>query len=223
MAVGKCEVAALHVVERDGRVDDEAQKAGSYKVPEGNVDEAVDNGHVPFQPRMLGLLGGFVHRGVLAGLEAHERQWAHLERGEAGADGDDGRWRAREVEVVEHAGDTSKEEDACCEESHTGSTLGLEHLEPHKDVGGHHGDEDLEEALHPHVHDPEAPVVHHGEVAARVIHEASAVEETDQGRRAHQHHGEVPPPVALVVRAGREQCRPDAVDHEQEPDDESDE
>ena len=39
-------LARAHVVLRQGRVDDEAQKAGTHQVPEGHVDEAVDDGLV---------------------------------------------------------------------------------------------------------------------------------------------------------------------------------
>ena len=51
VAVDGRQVEALHVVEGDGRIDEEAEEAGSDQVPEGNRDEEVDGPFVVGDPR----------------------------------------------------------------------------------------------------------------------------------------------------------------------------
>ena len=62
--------------------------------------------------------------------------------------------------------------------------------EHHRDE---HGGEELEEALHPQVDDPEAPVVDHGEVGAGAVEERGQVEERDGRRRVEEERGELGP------------------------------
>ncbi len=47
-----------------------------------------------------------------------------------------------------------------------GRHLRPHHAQQHEDVGDHDGGEQLQEILHPQVHHPEPPEIHHGEVRA---------------------------------------------------------
>jgi hypothetical protein len=58
-------VEALHVVEGDGRVDEEAEEAGADEVPEGDGDEEVDGPLVGLDPGL-----GTGELAVLVGLPA---------------------------------------------------------------------------------------------------------------------------------------------------------
>eukprot|EP00929_Paragymnodinium_shiwhaense_P019698 TRINITY_DN1333_c0_g1_i5.p2 TRINITY_DN1333_c0_g1~~TRINITY_DN1333_c0_g1_i5.p2 ORF type:complete len:135 (-),score=16.11 TRINITY_DN1333_c0_g1_i5:14-418(-) len=91
-----------------------------------------------------------------------------------------------------HAGDAAKQEDDGGEQGDASSFLRSENAELHKKIGCDDSDEDFEHALHPHVDDPEAPVVHDGEVAAWAIHEACAVEGGDKHGGEKNHHDKVP-------------------------------
>ena len=64
-------VEALHVVERDGRVDEEAEEARAHEVPEGRGHEEVDGPLVVLDPRRAAR-----HGEVVVGLKAHHDQAA---------------------------------------------------------------------------------------------------------------------------------------------------
>mmetsp|Transcript_97444 Transcript_97444/g.297751 ORF Transcript_97444/g.297751 Transcript_97444/m.297751 type:complete len:273 (+) Transcript_97444:408-1226(+) len=219
MAVGQGEIAADHPVLGDRRVDDEAQEARAHQVPEGDVDKAIHDGRVFRQPPPLRFLRSFDQGHVLGGLQAHESEGADLQGREAGPDGQDRAGRPREVVVVVHARDASEEEGPRGEEGHASGGLGLEEAKHHEDLGNNDGDEDLENTLHPHVDDPEAPIVHDGQVRARVVHQTRGIEARDQHGRARNDHDEVPPsPRALLTHVRAQERRPNGVAHEQEPD-----
>ncbi len=73
-------VQTLHVVEREGRVDEEPEQAGADGVPEGNSDEEADRPAIPASERR----GAFEAQGVER-LEADQRERNHFERAEGGA------------------------------------------------------------------------------------------------------------------------------------------
>jgi hypothetical protein len=106
VAVGGGHVQALHVVQRNRRVDREAEQAGADHVPEAHGDEAQDRPLVGSAPRAR--LGALV---VAIGLDADQGQRHHFQRREHGADGDHRGRRAGEVEVVQRAEDAAEQED----------------------------------------------------------------------------------------------------------------
>jgi hypothetical protein len=50
---------------------------------------------------------------------------------------------------------------------------------PGEEESDDRGGEDLEEALHPEVNHPPAPVLHHADVRMPAVHEARAIEQGD--------------------------------------------
>src|SRR5215813_11417057 len=87
--------------------------------------------------------------------------------------------------------------------------------EPGKEEGDDCGGEDLEEAFHPKMNHPPAPVFDHADVRMPAIHEASAIEECDGSRRYGKHHNEMAPFTSL------RQGGADDAEHEDEPNKES--
>jgi methyl-accepting chemotaxis protein len=106
VGVHRRRVEALHVVERDRRVDHEAEDARADEVPEGDADEEADRPAVAPHPGR-----GVLQAPGLEGLDADQHQRHHLERAEARADRHDRDRRAAEVEVVEGARDAAEEEE----------------------------------------------------------------------------------------------------------------
>ncbi|CUJ72886.1 Uncharacterised protein [Achromobacter aegrifaciens] len=80
-----------------------------------------------------------------------------------------------------------------------------------EDEGQRRGREDFEEAFHPQVHDPPAPVLHHRQVRAFAVEEAGAVEQADGADRSGQERQQV------LVPARRAQRRHDAAQHQHQP------
>ena len=105
MAVQRRRVEPLHVVERDGRVDEEAEQARAHQVPEGDGHEEVDGPAVGGEPAL-----GPRQADVLPDLEAHQHQRHHLQRAEHRPQRQHGGRRAREVQVVEGADDAAGQE-----------------------------------------------------------------------------------------------------------------
>ena len=91
-----------------------------------------------------------------------------------------------------HARDASEEEGAAGEERDPRSRRWVKDTEHHKDLGHNYGDEDLEDALDPHVDDPKAPVVHDCQVGLRVVHQTRGPKEGDEHGRAGDSDNEVP-------------------------------
>ena len=83
----------------------------------------------------------------------------------------------------------------------------------------HHRDEDrreeLEEALHPQVNDPEAPVVDDGEVGARAVEERRQIEERDGGGGVQEER----PKLGSIAAPHH---RPQRPIHQHEPEGETD-
>jgi hypothetical protein len=69
------------------------------------------------------------------------------------------------------------------EEDHRQRDLLAHHAEQDEHVGHHHRGEQLEEVLHPQVHDPEAPELGDGEVIARSGDQPDGVEGRDRAAR----------------------------------------
>lgn len=74
--------------------------------------------------------------------------------------------------MVVHTRNSTKEEDASAEEGDARSALRIEHLELDEEMRDDDRDEHLEDALHPHVDNPEPPIVHHRQIGLGVVHEA---------------------------------------------------
>ena len=99
-------VQALDVVERDRRVDQEAEDAGPQHVPEGDGDEEQDRPAIGRDP---GRRPG--EAVVVVALEAEQHQRHHLQRRDDRAQRHHRRRRAGPVEVVQGADDAAGQED----------------------------------------------------------------------------------------------------------------
>ena len=89
------EVEALHVVQRDGRVDEEAEEACADEVPEGDGHEEVNRPLVCADPWTLS--GPTRQANVLPRLEADKNQWHHFESAEDCAECQNGVGRSCEI------------------------------------------------------------------------------------------------------------------------------
>ena len=119
-------------------------------------------------------------------LDGEEGQRDHLGRGEERSQGHVLGRLAGEVQVVHRADDAADRVQDDVEEDDRQRDPLAHHAEQHEHVGDHHGREELEEVLHPQVHDPEAPELGRGEVVARPRDQADGVERRDRARRKEE-------------------------------------
>ena len=123
------------------------------------------------------------------GVEREQRERDHLQRGEARREAHVERPLAGEVPVVPGPDDPAGQVEDGVEVDDAGGGAGRDQPEDHEHHRDEHGGEQLEEALHPQVDDPEAPVVDHGEVGAGAVEERGQVEERDRRRRVEEQRG----------------------------------
>ena len=184
------------VVGDDRQVDQEPEDAGAEEVPEADRDEEHDRPAV----RERRLRARLLRRAELQEaprLDGEERQRDHLRRREERAQGHVLGRLAGEVQVVHRADDAAdRVQDDVQEDDRQRDPL-AHHAEQHEHVGDHHGREELEEVLHPQVHDPEAPELGRREVVAGARDQADRVERRDRARREE----EQPRHVARVLGA----------------------
>ena len=95
MPVHRSGIEPLQVVERDRRIDGEAEDPCAEEVPEAHGDEAVDRPLVVLEP--LASLGETV---VVVGLHTDEHQGYDLQCAEGRPEGKHPSRRSAEVEVV---------------------------------------------------------------------------------------------------------------------------
>ena len=177
MAMQRREVESLHVVERQRRIDEEAEQSRADHVPERDRGEEHDGPAITLHPRRCAAqLEGLI------GLEADEGQRHHLERGEARPERDDRRRRSREVQVMQRAEHAPGQEHDGREQHRHRRGAHAQQSQPREQEGNDRGGEHFEESFHPQVHHPPAPVLHHGDVRVLAPHEPGAVEQADANR-----------------------------------------
>ena len=204
-------VQALQVVQRDRRVDEEAEDASTEHVPEGHGDEEHQRPAHRFHPDGLVL-----HRPVLEGVIAQQHQRHHFQGGEHRADGRDGGGGTREVQVVERARDTADHEQHGGEQAGRGGRVLADHAQVVEHEADRAGSEHFEEAFHPQVHHPPAPVLHDGDVRVLTVDQCRGIEDAD-GSSSHGEQDQ----QALVARSAQGQV--DAAHHQHQPEDQADE
>ncbi|MPM33623.1 hypothetical protein SDC9_80200 [bioreactor metagenome] len=167
------------------------------------------------------------------GLEADQGQRDDLQGAERGAPGHQQVVRPGEVQVVAGADDAAGQEDRGRGDGRRGRRPGADQAEPGEEEGDHRGGEDLEEALHPQVDDPPAPVFLDRQVPA-VGHPESRAEEAGDGQGAQQQHDDqralpaggqrrgLGRPVDLAT-AGPPDRRPHPAGDQEEPEEQADE
>ncbi len=203
-------VQALHVVERDRRVDHEAEQARADQVPERHRHEEVDRPPVPAHPRPR---AGELQ--VVPRLEPDEEQRHHLERREDRAERQRHGGRAAEVQVVQRADDAARQEDGGRQHAGLAGALQADQAQAREEERDHDGREHLEEAFHPEVDDPPAPVLGHGEVGVPAGAERGAVEAGNRDDRDREEHQDRPLLVAALER------RQDGAHHQEQPQEEA--
>ena len=199
-------VQPLNVVQRNGRVDHEAEHPCAQHVPERHGDETHQGPLHTLHP-----LGAVLQAPVLPGLMSQDNQRHHFECTEGSTHGHDRRGRAREVQMVEGTWHTTEHEQRSGGQAGGGGqTLGHQ-AHAGKNEGQSCGGEDFEEALHPKVNHPPAPVLHHRQVRALAVSKAGTVEQTDGDHRSRQQGQQV-----LVSTRGA-QRRHHAAQHQHQP------
>ena len=202
------------VVGDDRQVDEEAEDAGAEEVPEADGDQEHDRPAVRERRLRARLLGG-AELQERPRLDGQEGQREHLGGREERAERHVLGRLAGEVQVVHRPDDAAHRVQDDVEE-HDGERDPLaHHAEQHEHVGDHHGGEELEEVLHPQVHDPEAPELGGREVVAGARDQPDGVEGGDRARRQE----EQPRHVARVL--GGQAPAQDAPEHE-DPDEQPD-
>jgi hypothetical protein len=88
--------------------------------------------------------------------------------------------------MMEGAEDAARHEHDGREQHVDGGGLAADQAELHEQEADHRHREDLEEAFHPQVHHPPAPVLDHGDVGVLAPHQARAVEHADRDRRQEE-------------------------------------
>ena len=115
-----------------------------------------------------------VQRGV-----RHHRQRHHFQRAEHRAPGQrDGR-RAGEIQVMAGADDAARQEDRGREQRRLRREGRPNQAQPREEEGDHRGGEDFEEAFHPQVDHPPAPVFDDRQMRVLSPRQARAVEQPD--------------------------------------------
>src|SRR5690606_4597840 len=186
-------------------VHHEAEDPGAQHVPEGYGHEAHQRPFHGFHPRRA-LLEAPAFKGFVA--QHDERH--DLKRTERGTNSHYGRGGASEVQVVQRAGYTAQHEQRRRSEAGDGGATLRHQAHGREDEGQCRGGEDLEEAFHPQVHDPPAPVFHDGDVRTLAIEQAGTVEQADR----HNGTGEQGQQVLVAFLPERRQ---NAAQHQQQP------
>src|SRR6185437_3653039 len=109
MSVDWSSVQPLHVIQRNGRVDEEAEESCANKVPEGDRNKEVDWPFVGGDPDLL--LTGARQADVLPGFESDQHKWNNFECAEHGSQPKHDVWRSSEIKMMERADDSSGKED----------------------------------------------------------------------------------------------------------------
>ncbi len=170
MRVDRRRVDALDVIQRDGRIDEEAEHASAEHVPERHGDEEVD------RPAVRVVFGGSGGAQVVDGFEADEGQGHDFQCGEDGAESDDRCGCACPIQMVEGADHAAAEVKGDAEVHGAKCEAGANHADPREQKRHEHGSKDLEEAFHPQVNDPPAPVLGIAQVASFAVKQAYHVE-----------------------------------------------
>ena len=133
---------------------------------------------------------------VLPGLETDQHQGNDFQRAEHRSQAEHDVRRSREVQVMEGADDAAGKKDDRREHHGARGRGNREQLQPREEERDDHGGEDFEEALHPEMHHPPAPVLGGHQVAALAVHQAGRVKQRDRdaGEQEHQQQR-----VALVA------------------------
>ncbi len=215
VSVHRSQVQSLHVVERDRRIDHEAEEAGAHEIPERNGDEEVDRPLVGADPRTVGRAAG--EADVLPCFEADQDQRHDFEGAEHRSQG---QYRGRctgEVQVMECSDDASRKIDDRREQDAARSCRDREQLQSREQEGDDDGGEDLEEAFDPKVNDPPAPVLGGNQRAALAIHQSGSVEERNRDAGNKEQHQQRM--VLVAPLQGRLQAAP----HQPQPEGQADE
>src|SRR5512146_1603728 len=174
MAVNRRQIQALHVVERNWRIDEESEESRADEIPERNCDEEVDWPLVVGNPARLPRWASEAK--ILPCLESDQGQRHNFKSTEHRTQSDNGRAGASEVQVMEGSNDAARQEDYCGEHHRARRTANLKQLEPCEEERDHNGCEYFEESFDPEVNNPPAPVLSRYKVAALPIHQARSVE-----------------------------------------------
>eukprot|EP01022_Parablepharisma_sp_SALTPOND_P004174 TRINITY_DN1187_c0_g2_i1.p1 TRINITY_DN1187_c0_g2~~TRINITY_DN1187_c0_g2_i1.p1 ORF type:complete len:839 (+),score=292.08 TRINITY_DN1187_c0_g2_i1:14101-16617(+) len=212
MAVCRCHVQTLHVVQRGRRIDGKAQHARTHRVPETDGDEAQDRPPVGLHPRRS--LGAAIG---LQGLQADHGQGHHFEGGEHRPYGDHRGRRAGEVQVMQGAQDAAEEEDDGL--GHDGAVGRGRAHQPQTGEDQRHdgGRKHFEETFHPQVDQPPAPVLDHRVMGMLAPHQRAGIEAADAGGR-QEHHGD----QATALR-GCPEGGPERASQQEQPEQQADE
>ena len=149
---------------------------------------------------------------VVVRLEGDQRQRHHFERREHRAQRQHRFRRAGEIEVMEGAQHAAAQEDHGREHDIDRRRRGPQQPHMHEHPRHPGGGEHLEDAFHPQMHHPPAPVFGDGEMAVAPVEEAGAEQQADAGRRQQQQQQQVP--VGARPADGRQQ----AAHHQGQPD-----
>ena len=152
-------VEALHVIERDRRIDHKSEQSGSDHVPESDSNEVVYRPSVALHPRRESPVAQVVNCGV-----RHHRQRYHLQRAEYGTERRCDRRRAREVQVVAGADDPTGEENGGRKQRRPGRKRRADQPQAGEEECDDGSRKDLKEAFDPQVHNPPTPIFHDGKV-----------------------------------------------------------
>ena len=186
----------------DRQVDQEAEDPGADEVPEADRHQEVDGPAVTIgHGRLAALAVPVAQADEVPGVEREEGQRDDLQRGEARREAHVERPLAGEVPVVAGPDDAAGQVEDGVEVDDAGGGASRDQSQDHEHHGDEHGGEQLEEALHPQVDDPEAPVVDDREVGAGAEEERGQVEERDGRRRVEEQRGELGPPGVADRRA----------------------
>src|SRR5688500_11495612 len=125
MGMDRRGVEALHVIERDRRIDHETEQPCTERIPECDRDEEVDRPIVVAHP-----IAGSVEPYILARLKADKEKRYDFELAENGSEGQHHGGRAREVKVVLCSNDAAAEKDGGSEHHRHARSLHAQKLEP---------------------------------------------------------------------------------------------
>jgi len=148
-------------------------------------------------------------------LVADQHQGHHFERTERCAPREGRGGRAREIEMVIGPDDASRQVEGRSKQRSLSRERRGHEPKPGEEEGDDCGGEHFEEAFHPEVDHPPAPVFDHADMRMPAVHEARAIKQRDGSRRDGEHHDEMAP--FTFFRQGG----PDDAEHEDEPNKES--
>src|SRR4051812_26508541 len=174
MSMRRRRVDALHVVERERRIDEEAEQSCSDQIPYQNTGEECEWPLVDGLPFLL-----MLDLGAVVGFEPDDHQWNDLERGEYRAQRNYRDRRPAEIEVMERAEHPATEEDNGRQQDRSGRNRNAD--QPHLDEqrGDDGGGEDLENAFDPQMDNPPAPIFHDRDVGVLPVEQARTEQEPD--------------------------------------------